>query len=156
MRNSYVGNTFFDASASAFFLQNRNEIARSGSTTQGEPRISRESFANRQKVTPNSSDFSVGPDWVKILQGLVEDKDLTERRQPPLDIQFECELGDVCNGHAREDSRTDFRWPVSATLTNGVAVDCDFIVSATGILPNTGVVGSEFKVKTCLVGRAGG
>lgn len=145
MRNSYVGNTFFDASASKFFLQNGNEAVTSRSTTQCEPRTSRESFANGQKFAANISGASVGPNWVKALQGFAADRELTGSRQS-LDIQFECELGDVCNGRAREDSGIDTCWPVSATLTNGVVVDCDFVVSATGVQPNTSIVGSEFEV----------
>lgn len=150
MRNSYMGNTFFDASASAFFLQNSNEAATSGSTTQCEPRTSRESFGNEQKVAAKISGASVGPNWVDSLKGVAADKELTGSRQPLLDVQFECELGDVCDARARKDRGIDARWPVSATLTNGVVVDCDFVVSATGVQPNTSVVGSEFEVNSLL------
>lgn len=150
VRSSYVGNTFFDASASTFFLQNGKETARSGSTTKSESGTPRKHFANGQNFEANISGSSVGPDWVKTFQEVATHKDSTRSRQPLLDVQFGCELGDVCNGNTREDSGIGVRWPVSATLTNGVIVDCDFIVSATGVQPNTGVVGSEFEVKTFL------
>lgn len=148
MRNSYIGNTFFDASASAFFLQNGNASARSGSTARCEPGTSRTSFANGKNFAPTTLGSSVGPDWVKTFQRAAADNNLTGSGQPLLDIQFDCELSDVCNGHIREDIGIDYRWPVSATLTNGVVVGCDFIVSATGVQPNTGVVDPEFDVST--------
>lgn len=127
VRNKYIGNTFFDASASAFFLQNvaKKEITRS--------RVIGPTVAAK-----NSS--SVGPGWTS--QGVGKqppDSSTAESPQSYLDIQFECELGDVRGGEGS--------WPVSATLTNGVCVEVDFVVSATGVTPITSVVSSEFKVK---------
>ena len=34
-------------------------------------------------------------------------------------------------------------WPVTVMLSTGEAVDCDFIVSATGVVPNTQIPGLE-------------
>lgn len=82
----------------------------------------------------------MGPDW--IFQGVgKQERDSTTARIPQsfLDIQFECELGHVCDGEGSS--------PVSATLTNGVCVEADFVVSATGVMPITSVVSSEFEVK---------
>lgn len=62
-----------------------------------------------------------------------------------LDMQFECELDEISDGDSVED-QSGTSWPVYATLTNGVVVGCDFIVSATGVRPNTGVLGADFKV----------
>lgn len=127
VRNKYIGNTFFDASASAFFLQN---------VTKKEVRPSR---GIGQTVAAKESS-SVGPDWT--FQGVGKQQpDPTSARspQPFLDIQFECELGDVRGGEGSS--------PVLARLTNGVYVEADFVVSATGATPVTSVVSSEFEVK---------
>lgn len=40
------------------------------------------------------------------------------------------------------------RWPIWAHLTNGSILGCDFVVSATGVVPNTDVLGAEFMVRT--------
>eukprot|EP00903_Cladosiphon_okamuranus_P013090 g12210.t1 len=125
VRNKYIGNTFFDASASAFFLQN---VAKKGITpSRG---------IGEEVVAKGSS--SVGPDW--IFQGVgKQHPNSTSARSPQsfLDIQFECELGDVRGGEGSS--------PVSVRLTNGVCVEADFVVSATGVTPGTSVVSSDFE-----------
>lgn len=75
------------------------------------------------------------------------------RQQPLLDIQFECELDDVRDGKGSEIDNGP-HWPVSATLTNGVVVDCDFVISATGAKPNTNALGDQFEVKPLTVAFA--
>lgn len=127
VRSKYVGNTFFDASASAFFLQNvaKKEILPSRGVGQ---------------TVAAKYSSSVGPDWT--FQGVGKqqpDSPIARSPQPFLDIQFECELGDVRGGEGSS--------PVSATLTNGVCVEADFVVSATGVTPITSVASSEFQVK---------
>lgn len=125
VRHKYIGNTFFDASASKFFLQNVAKKKTPPSRRTG------------QTIAAKNSS-SVGPDWT--FQGVgKQEPDSTNRPQSFLDIQFECELGDVRGGEGSS--------LVSATLTNGVCVEADFVVSATGVLPITSVVSSEFKVK---------
>lgn len=64
---------------------------------------------------------------------------------PQLDIQFECVLVSVRDEGGKE-GRDGASWPVWATLTNGRIVGCDFVISATGVQPNTGVLGAEFEV----------
>lgn len=131
MRHSYVGNTFFDASASAFFLQNV--------TKEADPRSRSTTRLEQSAAAVNSG--SVGPDWVRTFERFAtrEPTSNAERSsQPLLDIQFECELGGVCDGDTL---------PVAATLTNGVRVDCDFVVSATGVVPTTSILPAEFEVR---------
>ncbi|CAM9199193.1 unnamed protein product, partial [Hapterophycus canaliculatus] len=138
VRDSYIGNTFFDASASAFFLQNEWETV--AAATQPEPQPPGKTV----EVSCERPGPSVGPYWYRALK--VQDKaedgvgDGNEKSlRPLLDIQFRCEVGDVREGEHAECC------PVSATLTNGLVVRCDFIVSATGVQPNTGVLDSQFQ-----------
>lgn len=131
VRHPYVGNTFFDASASAFFLQ--NVMKETGPRSRSTTRLDHTAAAGKSG--------SVGPDWIKAFERLAtqESKPNTEgSSQPHLDIQFECELGEVRDGDT---------WPVSALLTNGVRVDCDFVVSATGVVPTTSILPPEFEVR---------
>lgn len=140
MRNSYIGNTFFDASASAFFLQH---VSTETTSSRSEPsaKTGTPTGVYDEKSIPKAS---VGPDWLKTLAaqaGTSEEDRNTTSQNPLLDIQFECELGGICE--RGEDSSDPY--PVSATLTNGRRVECDFVVSATGVRPNTGIISSDFK-----------
>ena len=72
------------------------------------------------------------------------------RQRTLLDIHFECELDYVRDGEGSKGF-DGADWPVSATLTNGVAVDCDFVISATGANPNTSALGDEFEVKSLTI-----
>lgn len=83
--------------------------------------------------------------------GVVVDR--TSNQQPILDIQFACELRSVDDGGDRQGASGDV-WPVWANLTNGVVVGCDFVVSATGVRPNTDALGPEFKVRRRDIDRA--
>lgn len=67
------------------------------------------------------------------------------RRKPCLDIQFLCELESIIDGGDRQDPSGE-TWPVSGRLTNGTVVGCDFVVSATGVTPNTDVLDANFEV----------
>ena len=42
------------------------------------------------------------------------------------------------------DNHADQQWPVTLVLSNGETVGCDFLVSATGVVPNAPFLGSEF------------
>lgn len=66
--------------------------------------------------------------------------------QPLLDVQFECELRSVRVEQDNQDS-DGATWPVWAMLTNGIDVGCDFVVSATGVKPNTDILDSTFEVR---------
>lgn len=72
------------------------------------------------------------------------------RQQPLLDIQFECELANIRDGEGSTGS-DGARWPVSATLTNRFVVDCDFVISATGVKPKTNVLGDDFEVRSLTI-----
>ncbi|CAN0172913.1 unnamed protein product [Scytosiphon promiscuus] len=137
VRDSYIGNTFFDASASAFFLQ------QDWATVAAAIQLEQQSPKKTVKVSSESSGPSVGPGWCSGLNIREEEDgggDENEKRpRSLLDIQFECEVRDVCEGEHGD------RHPVSATLTNGRIVDCDFIVSATGVQPNTSVLDAAFQ-----------
>ncbi|CBJ28169.1 conserved unknown protein [Ectocarpus siliculosus] len=140
VRNSYIGNTFFDASASAFFVQH---VSTETTCSRSEPsaKTGTPTGVSDEKSIPKAS---VGPDWLKTLAtqaGTSEEDRNTTSQNPLLDIQFECELGGICE---RGEDSSDL-YPVSATLTNGRRVECDFVVSATGVRPNTGIISSDFK-----------
>ncbi|CAN0548238.1 unnamed protein product, partial [Ectocarpus sp. 12 AP-2014] len=140
VRNSYIGNTFFDASASAFFLQH---VSTETTCCRSEPsaKTGTPTGVSDEKSIPKAS---VGPDWLKTFAtqaGTSEEDRTTTSQTPLLDIQFECELGGICE--RGEDSSDPY--PVSATLTNGRRIECDFVVSATGVRPNTGIISSNFK-----------
>ncbi|CAM9410309.1 unnamed protein product, partial [Laminaria digitata] len=148
VRDAYVGNTFFDPNASAFLLPSLSAY--------GKSREAPIPSKNSPPSPPPSRaaafcGASLGPAWLKTLniaayRGSSTRQEDTEecRQQPLLDIQFECELDDVRDGKGSEINDGP-HWPVSATLTNGVVVDCDFVISATGAKPNTNALGDQFE-----------
>ena len=63
--------------------------------------------------------------------------------QPNIRMAFGCTVASVNSEHASEEHGG---WPCTVTLSNGQKIDCDFVVSATGVVPNTQFMGSEVTI----------
>lgn len=70
----------------------------------------------------------------------------THRHQRPLSIHYNSQLKSVVDREATKGLDGGSSWPLQAYLTDGNAVECDFVVSATGVSPNTEILGAEFQV----------
>ncbi|XP_078530188.1 pyridine nucleotide-disulfide oxidoreductase domain-containing protein 1 isoform X2 [Lissotriton helveticus] len=150
IKDKAIGNTFFDAGAAEFLIpQLRTEkpqapkpLKRTKYTTEGEPD---EGSSSR----PAEVGSALGPDWHEGLN-LKATKDFSHRVQ----IEPSCEIKNVYlhddfkklqmlsldfpkleqdDRDAKSDTKS---WPVYIELTNGKIYGCDFIVSATGVVPN--------------------
>lgn len=66
--------------------------------------------------------------------------------QPLLTVHYSCEMEGLIDGGNALNSAENC-WPLYAKLSGGNIVPCDFIVSATGVTPNTGVLDDGFKVR---------
>ncbi|GBO21699.1 Pyridine nucleotide-disulfide oxidoreductase domain-containing protein 1 [Araneus ventricosus] len=85
---------------------------------------------------------ALGPDWSMHVN--LKGKTV-ERRN--IHVEYECEVKAV---YKREEllkmkketlpDQTEDSWPVYTELTNGKIHGCDFIISATGVVPNTTVL----------------
>nr|XP_033800627.1 pyridine nucleotide-disulfide oxidoreductase domain-containing protein 1 [Geotrypetes seraphini] len=154
IKDKAIGNTFFDAGAAEFLIPKlaveKPEVPvackRTKYTTEGKSET-------EQKVGRKGEDTelgsALGPDWheglklkaCKEFSHKVHIETLCEVKKIYLHEEFK-QLSDVSlafpNGEDDEqNTKLDQElWPVYIELTNGKIYGCDFIVSATGVLPN--------------------
>ncbi|XP_055938282.1 pyridine nucleotide-disulfide oxidoreductase domain-containing protein 1-like isoform X2 [Argiope bruennichi] len=137
IKDKSVGATFFDAGAANFFLPCLKEGKQEGPTVSKRLKYELEGDSHPESVMGSA----LGPDWSMH----VNLKGKMERRN--IHIEYECEIKAV---YEREEflkikreisaEKTEDSWPVFAELTNGKIHGCDFIISATGVVPNTGLL----------------
>uniref|UniRef100_A0A803JZY4 Pyridine nucleotide-disulfide oxidoreductase domain-containing protein 1 n=1 Tax=Xenopus tropicalis TaxID=8364 RepID=A0A803JZY4_XENTR len=153
IRDGAIGNTFFDAGAAQFLLPQL------GADKPPAPLPCR-----RTKYTTEpplgggggSVGSALGPDWHEGLN-----LKATGAFSHRVHIEAQCEVRRILLREEREglnitalpfpgesDSAPSTDWPVYVQLTNGKTYGCDFIVSATGVVPNIEpfVTGNQFDV----------
>lgn len=128
VKDDAISATFFDAATANFFLPKLTV----NKTTAEE---SRKCLTSRRFVAHSGSNAALGPHWnlMKCLQGSLSDKNVTVL----YGCQVECikEAVNTCtHGATGDSSLTNF--PLTVTLTNGESIQCDLIISATGVTPN--------------------
>ena len=116
IKDSHVGNAFFDEQTSEALMNMR--------------RVNIESVEYRVLDQPDQRNApiigpSLGPDWTTFLPA-------SSAKGHCLEIFRECEIASI------EDTHGD--WPLRVHLSSGTCLDCDFVVSATGVIPNTAFV----------------
>lgn len=144
IKDESINNAFVDAAAGKFFLKKLDERKQENKTLKRmKYTVTENTHAKRDELGG-----ALGPDWSSNLtmcgnQKIIKkvhveykvevEKILTAEElkaaclQPsasPLDEQSECE----CN------------WPIYVVLSNEKIYGCDFLVSATGVMPNTDVL----------------
>ncbi|XP_074861004.1 pyridine nucleotide-disulfide oxidoreductase domain-containing protein 1 isoform X2 [Carettochelys insculpta] len=151
IKDKAIGNTFFDAGAAEFLIpkltaeKSETEITckRTKYTTEGSEK-EEGSVAAASKIGS-----ALGPDWheglhlkgAKEFSHKVHIETLCEIKKIYLQQEFKQlqktslsfpeDNSDKQNAHPDEEM-----WPVYMELTNGKIYGCDFIVSATGVVPN--------------------
>ncbi|GBM99002.1 Pyridine nucleotide-disulfide oxidoreductase domain-containing protein 1 [Araneus ventricosus] len=138
IKDKSVGATFFDAGAAKFFLPCLNEGKQDGPTVSKRLKYELEGDSHPESVMGSA----LGPDWSMHVN--LKGKTV-ERRN--IHIEYECEVKAV---YEREEllkmkketlsEQTEDSWPVYTELTNGKIHGCDFIISATGVVPNTALL----------------
>lgn len=137
IKDKAIGNTFFDAGAAQFLIPSL-EVEKPEKTLP----CKRARYTIDRAINPKAGSLdhgsALGPDWHQgiSLRG-------AEEVSHNVHVEYECEIEAV---HSQEDfmqsplytQDSDLgTWPVYAQLTNGKVYGCDFIVSATGVVPNT-------------------
>ncbi|XP_059894679.1 pyridine nucleotide-disulfide oxidoreductase domain-containing protein 1 [Gadus macrocephalus] len=156
VKDKAIGNTFFDAGAAQFLIPSleaqrppRDAVCkRARYTTEqgpeggsdGGPEGGLHTFtAGGDRRRPGSGSTgagsALGPDWHEgfLLRG-------AEETPQGVRVEYECEVQEIFtpSDPLRPQPEADYgAWPVYVRLTNGRTVGCDFIVSATGVVPNT-------------------
>nr|XP_048288539.1 pyridine nucleotide-disulfide oxidoreductase domain-containing protein 1 isoform X8 [Myodes glareolus] len=149
IKDKAIGNTFFDAGAAEFLIsklmseKSEAKIAhrRTIYTVEG---VKKE---NRTKAKAENVGSALGPDWHGGL-----DLKGTEEFSHSIHIETRCEVKKI---YLQEEFKIMKKkplafpkdqhksvtvdkevWPVYVELTNGKIYGCDFLVSATGVMPN--------------------
>ncbi|XP_024864785.1 pyridine nucleotide-disulfide oxidoreductase domain-containing protein 1 [Kryptolebias marmoratus] len=152
VKDKAIGNAFFDAGAAQFLIpaleadkpQAAAPCRRLCYTTEEPGPGAAQTFTaggtsrgrSSGSVEPGSA---LGPDWHRgvELRG-------AERVSRRVSVEYQCEVEKIFSSEEllRSPQRplnaeSEGSWPVYIQLTNGKAVGCDFVVSATGVVPNT-------------------
>ncbi|XP_003470377.2 pyridine nucleotide-disulfide oxidoreductase domain-containing protein 1 isoform X1 [Cavia porcellus] len=150
IKDKAIGNTFFDAGAAEFLtsklVSEKPEAKiphkRTKYTTEG---MKKEA---RSKAKADNVGSALGPDWHEGL-----DLQGTEEFSHKVHIEPMCEVKKIYlqeefrllkknsltfpTNHNKSVTTDNETWPVYVELTNEKLYGCDFIVSATGVTPNT-------------------
>ena len=127
VKDDAISATFFDAATANFFLPKLTV-----NKTSAEE--SRKCLTSRRFVAHSGSNAALGPHWnlAKCLQGTLSDKNVAVL----YGCQVECiKETEATFTHARGDSSAA-SYPLTVTLSNGESIQCDLVISATGVTPN--------------------
>ncbi|KAL0883772.1 hypothetical protein ABMA27_015870 [Loxostege sticticalis] len=124
IRDDYISATFVDPGAAEFFQDtfkhpateenpNKNTILRRHVFTEEDTVVA---------LNKNLKSAALGPDWYRKLENI-----RNEHGQQELEIIYKVEVKSVVE--------TDSEYPLKIELSNGRTVDCDFVISATGVEP---------------------
>ncbi|XP_073987573.1 pyridine nucleotide-disulfide oxidoreductase domain 1 isoform X2 [Rhodnius prolixus] len=127
IKDSHISAAFIDPGAAQFF-EERVYGQIEGESAEGP--VKRLKYVISNEVNASGEDktgAALGPDWhtnVDLKGVLQHNKKVT--------IEYCCELKQLFPGNEIKDKE----WPVYVELTNGKIIGCDFIVSATGVVPS--------------------
>ncbi|XP_042367173.1 pyridine nucleotide-disulfide oxidoreductase domain-containing protein 1 isoform X1 [Plectropomus leopardus] len=152
VKDKAIGNTFFDAGAAQFLIpsleadkpQRAASCKRPRYTTEepapGAPQtFTADRNARKQGSGATEAGSALGPDWHEglVLQG-------AEQVSRRVSLEYQCEVEKIFTSEELLSSpqktlrpENEGSWPVYIQLTNGKTFGCDFVVSATGVVPNT-------------------
>ncbi|XP_041833753.1 pyridine nucleotide-disulfide oxidoreductase domain-containing protein 1 isoform X2 [Melanotaenia boesemani] len=152
VKDKAIGNAFFDAGAAQFFIPSLEADKPTVAAPCKRPRYTTEepapgaaqTFTAGRHSQGRSNDTTepgsaLGPDWHQgmTLRGAEQ---VTRR----VLVEYQCEVEKIFTSEERLHSsqqtvkpESEGSWPVYIQLTNGKTFGCDFVVSATGVVPNT-------------------
>ncbi|XP_062863038.1 pyridine nucleotide-disulfide oxidoreductase domain-containing protein 1 [Trichomycterus rosablanca] len=137
IKDKAIGNTFFDAGAAQFLIPSLEADKPEKALPCKRARYTTHGTA-KPKAGSSELGSALGPDWHQdiTLRGAEE----TSHR---VHVEYECEIEAILSQQEFVQSPLNAQnpdsgvWPVYAQLTNGKTYGCDFIVSATGVVPNS-------------------
>uniref|UniRef100_A0A8C5G149 Pyridine nucleotide-disulfide oxidoreductase domain-containing protein 1 n=1 Tax=Gouania willdenowi TaxID=441366 RepID=A0A8C5G149_GOUWI len=138
VKDKSIGNTFFDAGAAQFLIPSLEADKPAAAAPCKRLRYTTEEHSRGGSSASTESGSALGPDWHQgiILKG---SEQVTRR----VSVEYQCEVENIftskdhltsSQGTHRHENES---WPVYIQLTNGKTFGCDFIVSATGVVPNS-------------------
>ncbi|XP_048358325.1 pyridine nucleotide-disulfide oxidoreductase domain-containing protein 1 isoform X2 [Sphaerodactylus townsendi] len=151
IKDKAIGNTFFDAGAAEFLIPKLSAGNLEPSIACKRTKYTTAESEEEEKAgsSPRKLGSALGPDWheglclkgAKQLSHKVHIESLCEIKKVYLQAEFQQSRkvslsfpkAQQDEGNTESDEEL---WPVYAELTNGKVYGCDFIVSATGVVPN--------------------
>ncbi|XP_009299251.1 pyridine nucleotide-disulfide oxidoreductase domain-containing protein 1 isoform X1 [Danio rerio] len=138
VKDKAIGNTFFDAGAAQFLIPSLEADRREASSLCKRARYTTDSSAAGHSGSSSELGSALGPDWHEGIE-------LRGAKQSVrgIHIEYECEVEQIYTQQELLQSEHSTKtaelgvWPAYVQLTNGKIYGCDFIVSATGVVPNT-------------------
>lgn len=130
VKDKYVSQTFVDPGAATFFQNRIKTKACDESSTSQENRtrlIKRMRYTEVADDTIKKNGAALGPDWHTLFNLTGKSQDLPEAVR----IHYQTEIKDITISSYHSDET----YPLQVTLQNGQVLECDFVVSATGVLP---------------------
>lgn len=151
VKDKAIGNTFFDAGAAQFLIPSLEADKPERAAPCKRPRYTTEEpapgaaqtftadkNARRQGSCSTEAGSALGPDWHEGLA--LRGAEQVSRR---VSLEYQCEVekiftsAELLNSPQQTLRPENGSWPVYIQLTNGKTFGCDFVVSATGVVPNT-------------------
>jgi NAD(P)H-nitrite reductase large subunit len=132
VKDKHISAAFVDPGAAEFF---QDKLLKTHSDIEAP-------VSKRMKYTISNSKSAVGgaalgPDWHNNI-----DFKISTNKQTSVQIEYQCEIVKIIDPSEIADSQKK-EWPIYAELSNGKIIECDFIVSATGVIPNSMIPGLE-------------
>lgn len=154
IKDKSISHTFVDAGAAEFFLPKLNTDKEVVSTPSKRLKYTTDTTDDRDipESTKHTLGGALGPDWSTNFKMIGEEEVCHQ-----VHVEYQVTVRAI---HTREDflssGRTESlvpgfiqdQWPVYVELTNDRVYGCDFVVSATGVVPNTSpfTSGNQFSV----------
>ncbi|KAG7199237.1 hypothetical protein KM043_018106 [Ampulex compressa] len=140
IKDKHISATFVDPGAAEFFC---DKLQESNATSESENKNHDKELTKRIRYEVSCDKSSkegaaLGPDWHNNFD--MKGKFLETKK---VCIEYESEVIKVHNTCKFQEFGHEDEWPVYAELTNGKIIGCDFIVSATGVVPNSNIDGLE-------------
>ncbi|XP_005998922.1 pyridine nucleotide-disulfide oxidoreductase domain-containing protein 1 [Latimeria chalumnae] len=163
IKDKAIGNTFFDAGAAEFLIPKlKTEKPETLFPCKRARYVAEDSeHGEESQTTPTKVGSALGPDWHEGLK-LKGTKEVSHN----VNVEYQCEIDKIYlqeefrklqrvslgfPGYDPEETKSkvdEETWPVYIQLTNGKIYGCDFIVSATGVVPNVNsfIEGNSFDI----------
>uniref|UniRef100_A0A8D8J5R7 Pyridine nucleotide-disulfide oxidoreductase domain-containing protein 1 n=2 Tax=Culex pipiens TaxID=7175 RepID=A0A8D8J5R7_CULPI len=117
VKDEYISSTFVDSGAARFFQQRLTEKA------QEKTVLKRMRYSEEKAGSSSRRGAALGPDWHRT----VDISGKLEHVPDSVKIHYAVEIKELA---AQSEG-----FPVKLTLSNGEVIECDFVVSATGVTP---------------------
>ncbi|XP_029351097.1 pyridine nucleotide-disulfide oxidoreductase domain-containing protein 1 isoform X2 [Echeneis naucrates] len=146
VKDKAIGNTFFDAGAAQFLIPSLEVDKPEKTAPCKRPRYTTEEpaagasqiFTAGHGCGPTEPGSALGPDWHEGID--LQGAEQVSRR---VSVEYQCEVEKIVTSEELHNPQQQTlrlengSWPVYIQLTNGKTFGCDFVVSATGVVPNT-------------------